>query len=208
MSIGISLGWNCYTTDLGVRYNIRDLKKNGYKTCPFDLMISNYYGVIECIKTDFKYILEPSCYELIAVSPDALYCTGDMLIFNNKYKFIYNHESPGHANLYINENWENGKTHYINNNYEKLIERMRRRVENFYEYINSGKHINFIITYYKEDVSELFDCLKLKFPNLKFSIIRFDLEDRPGHYYEHLKLMQFNDNDREIRDYLESFWKK
>ena len=54
----ISLGWNCESAVKGVSMGIRNKKANGYTTCPFDECITNYNGVIECLKDDFKYFVE------------------------------------------------------------------------------------------------------------------------------------------------------
>ncbi len=44
--IFISLGLNCSSAIYGVNNNLRNTKKDGYKTCPFDLMLSSYNGII------------------------------------------------------------------------------------------------------------------------------------------------------------------
>ena len=53
---GISLGWNCSAAQEGLYLGLRKGKSDGYNTCPFDMMISNYIGLCECIKDDFKYL--------------------------------------------------------------------------------------------------------------------------------------------------------
>lgn len=40
--IGISLGNICFSAVWAVQNGLRKTKAEGYKTCPFDLMISNY----------------------------------------------------------------------------------------------------------------------------------------------------------------------
>jgi hypothetical protein len=57
--IGISLGNVCYSAVWATKNKIRKLKKDGYKTCPFDLMVSNYDGIVNCIKDDFKHFCDP-----------------------------------------------------------------------------------------------------------------------------------------------------
>jgi hypothetical protein len=47
MTEGISLGWNCSSAVYGVSSGIRNTKQNGYKTCPFDGMITNYKGIVD-----------------------------------------------------------------------------------------------------------------------------------------------------------------
>lgn len=60
MKVGISLGWTCYSAQYATENNIRKFKKDGYKTCPFDKMISNYKGLCQCIQDDFKYFCDPN----------------------------------------------------------------------------------------------------------------------------------------------------
>ncbi len=41
-------------------------KQNGYNTCVFDFMVSNYNGIVKCIKEDFNnfknYLLDSNNY--------------------------------------------------------------------------------------------------------------------------------------------------
>ena len=95
--VGISLGWNCYSAMHSVEHGIRARKETGYKTCPFDTMISNFDGIVECIKDDFAYFTDEKYLYINATNP------ADPCIMNLKYRFGFNHESPGHADLYIKE---------------------------------------------------------------------------------------------------------
>ena len=54
-TIGISLGWRCGAAETGVKEGWRPRKRNGYKTCVFDIGVFNYIGMCEAIKDDFKY---------------------------------------------------------------------------------------------------------------------------------------------------------
>ena len=56
MSESISLGWNCSSATYGVQHKLRTTKKNGYKTCPFDEMITNYQGIVQCFLDNFQYL--------------------------------------------------------------------------------------------------------------------------------------------------------
>jgi len=128
---GISLGWCCYSAGFGVSTGLRKTKKNGYKTCPFDEMITNYEGIIECIADDFEYLCDKEYLELIKIPKESKWLNtngdGDIMIYNKKYKFIFNHESPGHANLFVNQKWSKGINHYIINDYEEFINRYKKK---------------------------------------------------------------------------------
>ena len=51
--IYISLGWNCAPAI--IRKNIlKQFKKTGYLTQPFDLCVTPYSGLCECLKDNFS----------------------------------------------------------------------------------------------------------------------------------------------------------
>ena len=184
----ISLGFLCDSrSHISNHYKL--CKDNGYLTCPFDLMTSNYKGVIDCINDDFK--------DFFDVELKKIYGTDEFWIYNKKYKFLFNHESPGHAELYIRENWQHGINHFIENNYENFILRYQTRINNFRNYLNSGNHIIFVIHRFNnniDDLSELTVVIHAKYPNLSFE---FDLLQDYNYerIYCHQLMMGFDDND-------------
>jgi len=161
-SIGISLGLLCSSAVWGVENGYRDMKEQNYMTCPFDLMVSTHIGIIECIKDDFRYFTDIHYLELVKQGEE-------QLIIHKKYGFLFNHESPGHADLHVIEKWQFGKTHFIDNNYALFIERYNQRIENFRNYIHSGCFIHFITTI--KDTTELKKTIDIAYPSLKFSIL-------------------------------------
>jgi len=171
---GISLGWNCSPAQIGVKFGLRNIKNNGYKTCPFDMMISNYIGLIECIKDDFKYFCDPNYLELRKcpiISPHIPNQNdNEMWIYNTKYNFAFNHEAPGHGSLYLSERWIGGIDHFVVNNFENFINRYTNRINNFRAYLKDSDYINFILYRYNSVPYELVDVIKNKYPNLKFKI--------------------------------------
>jgi hypothetical protein len=173
--IAISLGNTCRPAEYGVCNGLRDTKINGYKTCPFDLMVSNYNGVVKCIQTDFVDFC----------NPDYLVINNDPVIYHTKYGFQFNHETPGHADLYITEKWEEGSNHFINNDYRHFIERYNNRINSFRNYLNdSNNYVIFIITFFYEkkiddDYLELRQVLREKYPLLKYEILEISSEWTP-----------------------------
>ena len=202
-SIGISLGWKCRSAEFAVQNRYRERKANGYNTCPFDLMISNYDGLVQCILDDFKYFCDTEYLELRKMGEDTLW-KGDTFIYNKLYKFIFNHESPGHANLYINENWPNGINHYINNNYDQFCIRYNKRINNFRNYINnsilSGSKIIFILERFNSSdnsIAALYNAIHTRYPNLKYEIKC--IETSGADPYIHLTiLMGVDENSDEV----------
>jgi len=174
----ISLGWDCCPAIHSVNNCLRPTKSNGYKTCPFDQMINNYKGLIECINDDFKYFCDPSYLKVVTILDKYDYLNFPLnsnILVNTKYNFIMNHESSGHGNLWQNENWSKGQFHYEMDNFNEFIKRYERRIENFKYYINNGYEITFIISKVNNTIESNIDLetiIKTKYPNLKY---KFDL---------------------------------
>jgi hypothetical protein len=195
--VAISLGWNCYSAAKAVEMGIRSRKADGYTTCPFDEALTNYPGIVECIRDDFNSFFDLELFEVPQTNP---YCKGDTLIRNTKYNFVFNHESPGHGDLWQKEGWPGGQKHFILNSYEKFKERYEKRIQNFKSYLVSGKEITFVITRPNpSDTVELDKVLKEKYPSLSYKIIYLDLERGAEHYINHLRIMGFSDTDPEIQ---------
>ena len=205
---GISLGWNCNSAIFGINNNLRDTKINGYKTCPFDIMSTNYPGIIECIKDDFKYFCDSDYLKLLKMPDGIPHLTNsegepDYLIYNTYYKFLFNHESPGHANLYITEKWSGGINHFTDNNFEKFKERYNKRIQNFRDYLNDENNtIIFILHRYNsnnENISELKNILNEKYPKLNYEFYFYQVNyDRNVIKRDH-EIMGFNENDEELK---------
>lgn len=177
MTVGISLGWNCHSASWGVDHGFRGRRAQGYQTCPFDEMVTNYEGVVACIYNKLSDLTDPGLLQLANIPLTSPHNPGDTLIHQKKYKFFFNHESPGHADLYIKEKWPGGKNHYIDNNFALLRERYDRRVANFNRYLHSGERIRFIITHPPGATPELHRALSHTYPNLSYEIMHLDLQD-------------------------------
>lgn len=171
----ISLGNKCESANYGVRKGLRPSKQGGYKTCPFDLMLTNIDGIIDCLNTDFKYFCDPKFLKVQDLGTEN--GEGRFLIRHTKYNWIFNHESfnTGEAYLYVRENWENGVYTFVNNNFEKLIERYAKRIDNFKYYCESDYYVTFILQFLVDEYSDellerLQDAIKNRFPKLEYEI--------------------------------------
>ena len=184
--VAISLGWNCSSASMGVDMGLRQTRAQGYRTCPFDEMNSNYAGVVECIRDDFKYFCDPMYLVLRAFPPDHIYYPGETLIYNTRYNFIFNHESPGHANLYVTQAWSGGINHYVDNTFERFIERYTRRIENFRNYLAGLESVSFLITTSNTDFTDLHSVLNGK---CTYEIIKFEVKDIKK-YTDHLDIIR------------------
>ena len=209
--IGISLGWNCNGAVFGVKNGLREKKENGYLTCVFDEMVSNFPGIIKCIEDDFKYFCDVSYLELYktkdlkdgGIETLNKNGTGDIIIRNNYYHFLFNHESPGHADLYIHQQWKGGINHYIEDDYKEFIKRYQRRIQNFINYLkDENNFITFIIHRWdtnNENIQEFHNVLKKKYPNLKYDCYFLDVHYDKKIIKDHLEVMGIDENDEEFK---------
>ncbi len=125
---------------------------------------------------------------------------GDVMIYNKKYKFIFNHESPGHANLFVSQNWAKGINHYVINDYEEFTNRYKRRIQNIKDLLNSKNNITFILTRPNTEfchISELNEVIINKYPFLNFKFVFLDYDKYI--FYDSLLLMKIDENDAEIK---------
>jgi hypothetical protein len=117
---------------------------------------------------------------------DHIYYPGETLIYNTRYNFIFNHESPGHANLYVTQAWSGGVNHYVDNNFEQFIERYTRRIENFRHYLAGFESVSFLIATLNTDFTDLHSVLNGK---CKYEIIKFEVDDAQK-FTDHLDIMR------------------
>jgi hypothetical protein len=167
----ISLGNECGSAQYGVTHKLRPTREDGYKTCPFDLMVTNVDGIIECLNTDFRDFCNPNFLK-VKQRPEV----PDHIILHEKYKFEFNHESPYHADLHVHQNWPT-PFHFVNDNFKYFIERYEKRVSNFRFYCESGYYVTFILqafsgpSFSDELMNRLHAAIKNRYPNLKYKII-------------------------------------
>jgi hypothetical protein len=165
----ISLGNVCRSAVWAVTNQLRKRKIDGYNTCPFDLMITNYAGIVKCINDDFKYFCDLEYLK---------YVPTEALIKNTYYHFGFNHETPGHADLFLKEKWTEGTNHFVNNKFKHFINRYNERIQHFKDYLNNknGTTILFCIHFKNEtcpsdNLLDLRNALNTKYPHLKYKIL-------------------------------------
>jgi hypothetical protein len=181
--VGISLGWNCHSAVWATDNGIRSRKSDGYKTCPFDIIVTNYVGIVDCLLDDFKFMCDDKFLEVRPGKSD-----NEVLIFNTKYNFIFNHESPGHADLYLKENWPEGKFHFTVDNFRNLKERYNRRIDNFRRYVsNPLNRVTFIMTSWdKTDITDLQYAIQKMYPTLRYDIKMLNDPKGKEYYVDHM----------------------
>jgi len=159
-------------------------------------MVTNLSGIIKCFEEDFINFYNHEYLDIFDYK-------GDNLIRNKYYNFIYNHESPGHANLYITQGWKEGINHYINNNFYHFKKRYERRVNNFRNYLlDKNNYITFVITTWdktEDNMIDLKNAIEKHYPNLKYEFHIINDPNGKDYYIRHLKGMGYTEADYEIK---------
>ena len=150
----ISLGWDCQSAEIryGVFGHTYDL---GYKTCPFDLCVTDYKSLLECLSSNF----DRSIFFNLFIDANGW--------IRNGYSMWFNHESPE-----LSDNFEKlGESDYfIKNNFKNFKDRYEQRIENWNNYIENSDEILFIINNPLADPTHLRHILNNKYENLSFEI--------------------------------------
>uniref|UniRef100_A0A6C0JEP9 Uncharacterized protein n=1 Tax=viral metagenome TaxID=1070528 RepID=A0A6C0JEP9_9ZZZZ len=198
METSISLGFNCLSAVKGVEMGSRKRKAEGYNTCPFDIGLTNYEGIMLCLKEDFKYFCDLTYLKVVPFPfSGGVFNKGDLAIYNTRYNFIFNHESP-YGNLYSEEGWSGGINHFTENNFERFIERYNKRIDNFRNYMKESSKITFIISKMDFEVTELKNQITNCYPHLNFEIYSYLTEETGEVFYSYDKLMKYYNNNDNI----------
>jgi hypothetical protein len=200
-SVGISLGWNCHSAVWATNAGVRQRKSEGYKTCPFDIMVSNYKGIVQCIDEDFEFFCDERFLTLVKdLDPDHPSDT-ELSIYHTRYNFAFNHESPGHADLYKTENWPEGTNHFVNNSFKHFKERYMNRIANFRQYLSDqNTFVTFVLTSWeKKDTSDLRAALAKRYPDLKYDITVLNDPHGKEYYLRHMKYMKCDEEVERLR---------
>jgi len=149
----ISLGWNC--TPRALIKNLFNLSKgNGYNSCPFDLCVTPFKGLVDCLSENFSRF-----FNLRIV---------DGVIMND-YDMWFNHES---AAVLIAHNQE--PDIYTKDDFKLFKERYNQRISNFRQYINNGRII-FIISNPVDNIELLLSALRTMIKSFHIVVIRDSL---------------------------------
>tara|TARA_B100001564_G_C20561540_1_gene633964 strand:- start:15 stop:701 length:687 start_codon:yes stop_codon:yes gene_type:complete len=160
----ISLGTDClfktYLTELGYKKR----RKDGEKTCPFDLAIHSYGSVLHFLKNGFDGYIDS----------DNLYINDEGLVCCKKWKSVFVHESNSFKDVAFDTEssvpcWKKETLEYnfIDNDYHHLKERYERRVRDFESLVRETS-VPKVFCYHTRDnnhCAELYDFIKTNYPN-------------------------------------------
>ena len=166
----ISIGPNC-NPRIYLKNSFNYSKLTGYKSCPFDLCITQYSSLYDCIETDFKLF-----FDNLKIIPWGN-AEGKRLHYDNphaitnKYGMIFNHEGSSHSHLF--NNGKHDDEYYTRDDFKIFKERYSNRILNFRNYLNEYCEIIFV---YSEDngydIYKLSDLLYKIYPNKKFTFLK------------------------------------
>jgi hypothetical protein len=137
-----------------IKYSLQLSKNQGYKSCPFDLCITPYQALYECLNTDFKYFFD----ELHLIpgengDGDRSQCGKGLQNITNKYGIIFNHESSTHSHLF--RDGTNDDDFYIRDDFIEFKKRYKQRISNFYNHIEKNDKIVLVHTYGICEITDL-----------------------------------------------------
>ncbi|MBE9043858.1 hypothetical protein IQ255_05475 [Pleurocapsales cyanobacterium LEGE 10410] len=152
----ISLGYDCLPRTVATLWGLKPRKSAGELTCPFDLALHPYESIVEALNTDFYNYLNPDF--LISFQVVKAYDENEKFtcVKNTRYNCLFSHERAEQFRI---------------NNFAKLIALYRRRIHNFYRYINSSPVLFLIHSRKNINLDPLIQILLHKFPNLKFKVM-------------------------------------
>lgn len=187
----VSIGGDCNSRIL-IKSELGYSKANGYKTCPFDLLFSTFVSARYHVETDFAEFFDglhviPDCpvgCEICVSGPHA----GCGLI-SNRTGIVFEHESPTHAHLFEGKGGHGGEDYewasakndtdfFIRNDFAKLKEKYKERIDNFRCVIKDNEEIIMVRSPgpdkdepSADEVNAFIACLEKRYIGKKFIVL-------------------------------------
>ena len=144
MDVYISLGYKC-----DPRVVIKNVygfsKKNGYKSCPFDLCITPFNALCKILENDFSTFFDGlKIIEWHNGTGDRSSSGPGNTAITNKDGIIFNHEGGGHSHLF--KQGRNDDTFYSKHNFKEFRNRYINRIQNFQNIVKNSNNIIFVYT--------------------------------------------------------------
>lgn len=131
----ICLGEDCLPRSLLTFANIKQTKKNGELTLPFDLMISDIKSIESIVKSNFV-----DFFTNLKSEPINYFVNDGNFIQNDYTNLIFNHESESTCRGYSLE-----EDFYTKDNFQEFKIRYKSRIENIKTVLNNEKSNCFVI---------------------------------------------------------------
>jgi hypothetical protein len=163
--VPVSLGPHCALAFRFREFNVR------HAAFPFDWIYSEFPGLYELIKTDFKDFL----------NPDNLVKLESGWVEDQKYKITFPHDFTKRSSI----DW---------NIYNSVYKKYCRRVARFYRFLEEGVPVYLMrVKMKKEEAFRLYDLLKNKFPKSDFILVSInENEGGSDEDWGHDKILHFS----------------
>lgn len=171
----ISIGCQCSPRSY-IKNKLCLSKSQGYNSCPFDLCITPYQALYDCLSTDFHFFFDDlHLIPGINADGDRSLCGRGLENITNKYGMIFNHESSTHSHLF--HNGTNDDMFYIRDNFLEFKKRYIARIANFHKYIEENENIILLHHLYKgicelADLEAICNILREKYPKKHFAYMQ------------------------------------
>lgn len=173
-NIYLSIGCQC-NPRMYIKNTLNLSKIGGYKSGPFDLCITPFDSLCECLKTNFKHFFD-DLHTISGVNSDGdrSMCGPGLLNITNYYGMTFNYEGATHSHLFTES--KNDDEFYIRNDFYEFKKRYSSRIKNFIDYIENNNEITLVHSLYpgicdERDLSKIRDILEEKYPGKEFKFI-------------------------------------
>lgn len=151
----VSLGSTCLPRILPTRQGFKLTEEQGELALPFDLAGHMYDAVCEIIESGFEDYCNSSFYEMDEDS------YGLPIVRHTKYDMWFAHEIHGSKQKF-----------FTDNDYAMLTALYKRKINNFYKYVEDGDILFFTHNHYLESGDILFDSNYHGYPGRLNQILR------------------------------------
>ena len=176
-NIFISIGYNC-DPRIVIKNKYNMTNNNGYKSCPFDLCITSFEALYNCIDTDFSNFFDLELIDGCNADGNRNMCGKGLKNIKNAYGIVFNHEGSTHSHMF-NEG-RNDDEFYIRNNFEQFKKRYLQRIQNYRDYINNNNNITFLYNtnyddtynYPESSISKFVELCNKKYVNKNITVCK------------------------------------
>jgi len=173
--IYISIGCQC-SPRIYIKNALQLSKKQGYDSCPFDLCMTPYQALYDCLQTDFQHFFDDlHLVEGDNADGDRSHCGRGLENIRNKYGMTFNHEGSTHSHLF--SNGTNDDLFYIRDDFLEFKKRYTTRIANFHKYIEENEEIILIHSLFPgicevADLEAICNILRERYPTKQFRYLQ------------------------------------
>lgn len=173
----VSLGVNCLSRTVLTRGGIKLRKADGELSCPFDLVAHPTNTVLKCLETNFENYFDDLFFELIKRN-----------IFDFRGKGLW--QKKDGTKFYHDKDCKLKDK-------EKIINRIKNRINNFNAIISSDKPVVFVMTIYSEAdcLNEIYEALAKLRNNKPFNFVVISFDAKFKNLNPNIKILEIPSPD-------------